>query len=89
MKAVLRYDGRKQSPGAKLSAPTAVEIFTARAEALARLYGQGGLDLHTAVDALQAEAEARGLTKLIGRHAVQAIMAAAFCPWRCSRAPPP
>jgi hypothetical protein len=48
---------------------------------------QRSLDLRTAVNTLQT-AKASGTTRLIGRHAHEAILAAAFGRWRRSRAPP-
>jgi hypothetical protein len=56
--------------------------FRARCEARAHLYGVGELDLHDAVDALQAAAVAYGLVASIGQDAVQAIMADALRPVR-------
>jgi hypothetical protein len=58
------------------------EVFRARCEARALLYVAGELDLHEAVDVLQAHAIASGLVPQIGQDAVQAIMAAAFRPVR-------
>jgi hypothetical protein len=55
-----------------------VLAFTARAEARALLFATGEIDLHSAVDALQAAAVASGLVAEIGQDEVQAIMAAAF-----------
>jgi hypothetical protein len=55
-----------------------VEVFTARAEARAYLWSEGELDLHSAVDVLQHDAERSGLVELIGQDRVQAIMAKAF-----------
>jgi hypothetical protein len=54
------------------------DIFIARAEARAALFAAGELDLHEAVDGLQAAGVASGLVVSIGQDAVQAIMAAAF-----------
>jgi hypothetical protein len=59
-----------------------VVVFRARCEARARLYGEGELELHEAVDVLQADAVATGLVALIGQDAVQAIMGGAFEPVR-------
>ena len=61
-----------------VSAPSAIEIFLARAEARASLYDAGELDLHNAVDALQETAIAAGLLEQIGQDAVQQILADAF-----------
>jgi hypothetical protein len=55
-----------------------VEAFTARCEARATLVAVGFMDLHTAIDELQADAERDGLVESIGQDAVQAIMSAAF-----------
>jgi hypothetical protein len=46
--------------------------------ARAQLYAAGDLELHAAVDALQARAVRDGLVTDIGQDAVQAIMAQAF-----------
>jgi hypothetical protein len=64
------------TPSAK-SIP-AEEIFRERCEVRAILYEAGELELHEAVDVLQADAERTGLVEAIGQDAVQAIMAAAF-----------
>jgi hypothetical protein len=56
----------------------ATDIFIARAEARAALFAAGELNLHDAVDALQAAAIAFGLVASIGQDAVQAIMAEAL-----------
>jgi len=53
-------------------------VFVARGQAKARLVREGDLDLHEAVDALQAAAVQTGLTGALGQDAVQAIMNAAF-----------
>jgi len=55
-----------------------VEAFRARCEARAMLVDVGMLDLHEAVDELQADAAASGLVGTIGQDATQQIMAAAF-----------
>jgi hypothetical protein len=55
--------------------PSTLEVFTARAEARALLWQAGELDLHEAVDELQAAAVRDGLVAEIGQDAVQAIMA--------------
>jgi hypothetical protein len=63
--------------------PTAVrEMFKARCEARAHLYGIGELDLHDAVDALQEHGVKHGLVAEIGQHAVQWIISEAFRPVR-------
>jgi hypothetical protein len=60
-------------------------VFELRAWARARLWAAGELDLHDAVDELQAGAERDGLIDRIGQDAVQAIMATAFAPFRGAR----
>jgi hypothetical protein len=59
-----------------------VDVFLARAEARAYLWSIGDLDLHEAVDVLQADAECDGLVERIGQDGVQEIIAAAFRPLR-------
>jgi hypothetical protein len=61
---------------AAIAAP--VEVFVARSEARACLVREGDLDLHEAVDVLQAAAVQTGLVGALGQDAVQAIMARAF-----------
>jgi hypothetical protein len=68
-----------QNQAAPVDALAALEL---RAAARARLWAEGELDLHDAVDALQASAERDGLIDRIGQDAVQAIMATAFAPFR-------
>jgi hypothetical protein len=68
----LYKDGQSELP------VTPTEVFTGRAEARAPLYKVGELDLHKAVDALQAAVISSGLIEQIGRDAVQETMAAAF-----------
>jgi hypothetical protein len=58
-----------------ISLPT---LFKARAEARALLYAACMIDLHEAVDPLQAFAMESGLVEQIGQDAVQAILADAF-----------
>jgi hypothetical protein len=58
--------------------PSALEVFTARAEARALLWQAGEFDLHQAVDELQAAAERDGLVAQLGQDAVQKIVADAF-----------
>jgi hypothetical protein len=53
-------------------------IFTARAEARAILYAACVIDLHSAVDVLQADAEASGLVRDLGQDEVQRLLANAF-----------
>jgi hypothetical protein len=55
-----------------------VAVFVARAEARAMLYAAGVLDLHEAVDKLQADAERDGLVASIGQDEVQRIITEAF-----------
>jgi hypothetical protein len=52
--------------------------FKARAEARAILWAACEIDLHEAVDALQAAAETSGLVEKIGQDTVQAILHDAF-----------
>jgi hypothetical protein len=59
-----------------------ISAFQARCEARAILYGAGELDLHKAVDKLQADAVRDGLVRSIGQDAVQTDMAAGFRPVR-------
>jgi hypothetical protein len=56
----------------------ALEVFIARAEARALLWQAGELDLHQAVDELQAAAIASGLVAELGQDEVQRLMAEAF-----------
>jgi hypothetical protein len=58
-----------------------VDIYRERAEARAYLVMIGDMDLHDAVDGLQADAERDGLVERLGQDAVQAILAKAFG-WR-------
>ena len=53
-------------------------VFKARAEARAILWAAREIDLHEAVDALQAAAETSGLVEKIGQDTVQAILHDAF-----------
>src|SRR5262245_14404420 len=55
-----------------------VAFFRIRAEARSILHDEHELDLHQAVDALQADAVASGLVDAIGQDAVQEIMSDAF-----------
>jgi hypothetical protein len=59
-------------------ASPAADVFRERCEARAILFAVGEIDLHGAVDVLQADAERSGLVAEIGQDVVQAIMAAAF-----------
>jgi hypothetical protein len=54
------------------------EIFRARCEARGLLYSAGEIDLHEAVDVLQAAAVNSGLVRRISQDAVQRIMSDAF-----------
>jgi hypothetical protein len=53
-------------------------VLIARAEARALLWQAGELDLHEAVDELQAAAEVSGLVDELGQDGVQAVIAKAF-----------
>jgi len=59
-----------------------VEVFRLRCGSRAKLWHDGEIDLHTAVDELQHAAEASGLIGAIGQDAVQALMVEAFAPLR-------
>jgi hypothetical protein len=59
-----------------------VEVFRLRCHSRAKLWHNGEIDLHTAVDELQHAAEASGLIAAIGQDAVQALMVEAFAPLR-------
>src|SRR5262249_14443584 len=63
-----------------------VDVFIERAEARAYLWSIGDLDLHVAVDVLQADAERDGLVERTGQDGVQEIIAAAFRSFRGGRA---
>jgi hypothetical protein len=63
------------APNAKVNA---LAVFCIRCEARALLVAAGELDLHTAVDGLQADAEAAGLVDDLGQDQVQTIMSSAF-----------
>jgi len=80
MGAAMTAASRK--PAAKLDP---VEIFRARSEARALLFAAGELDLHDAVDALQADAMRDGLVDQLGQDAVQAILRDAFQAVRAGR----
>jgi hypothetical protein len=58
--------------------PDPLAAFRARSEARAILWAVGELDLHEAVDVLQATAERDGLVDQLGQDEVQAIIAEAF-----------
>jgi hypothetical protein len=55
-----------------------VAVFELRAWARARLFAEGELELHDAVDELQEDAERDGLVAAIGQDAVQSMMTDAF-----------
>jgi hypothetical protein len=57
-----------------------VAAFEARCWARSRLYAEGEISLHDAVDKLQGDAVSTGLVELIGQDRVQSIMADAFGP---------
>jgi hypothetical protein len=59
-----------------------VEVFSLRCSSRAKLWHDGEIDLHSAVDELQHAAEASGLIDKIGQDAVQALMVEAFAPLR-------
>jgi hypothetical protein len=59
-------------------APSPIDVLELRAWARARLWRNGELDLHDAVDALQKAAVKYGLVEAIGQDAVQEILSAAF-----------
>jgi hypothetical protein len=60
------------------SSPDPLDAFELRCWARARLYRDGELDLHDAVDELQRAAVAGGLVEQHGQDHVQEIMALAF-----------
>jgi len=60
--------------------PDPIAIFIARAQARAILWACGELDLHAAVDQLQADAERSGLIAELGQDGVQRLLADAFAP---------
>ena len=57
-----------------------VEVFRLRCHSRAKLWHDGEIDLHSAVDELQHSAEASGLIDAIGPDAVQGLMVEAFAP---------
>jgi hypothetical protein len=69
-------------PAKRLADP--VEVFIARCDARAMLYAACELELHEAVDVLQAAAVATGVVDSIGQDEVQRIMADAFAPVRAA-----
>jgi hypothetical protein len=58
--------------------PSMLEVFAERCKARARLWQAGEMDLHTAVDELQAAAVRDGLVAQLGQDEVQRLMADAF-----------
>jgi hypothetical protein len=58
--------------------PSGVAVFVARAEARAMLWQAGELDLHQAVDELQAAAERASLVAELGQDKIQRIIADSF-----------
>ena len=58
--------------------PSPLAVFTARCEARALLWKTLEIDLHEAVDELQAAAVASGLVAQLGEDQAQAIIAKAF-----------
>jgi hypothetical protein len=62
--------------------PDLLAVFRLRAWARGYLWSICELDLHEAVDVLQAEAERDGLVSRIGADGVQAILADAFHQFR-------
>jgi hypothetical protein len=57
-----------------------VEVFRLRCQSRAKLWHDGEIDLHSAVDELQHAAEASRLIDAIGQDAVQGLMVEAFAP---------
>ena len=55
-----------------------LDVFCARCEARALLVSHGQMQLHDAVDGLQAAAVAQGLIAAVGQDAIQQVMAHAF-----------
>jgi hypothetical protein len=79
MTAAARKLAHSSNPTKKHAArPSALAVFTARCEARAKLWQAGELDLHDAVDALQAAAVRDGLVTELGQQEVQRLMSAAF-----------
>jgi hypothetical protein len=58
--------------------PSRLEVFAERCKARALLWQAGEIDLHTAVDELQAAAVRYGLVAKLGQDEVQRLMADAF-----------
>jgi hypothetical protein len=79
-----RHDGPLSAAAKKLVDP--IHAFNARCEARALLWSIGEIDLHSAVDQLQLDAERDGLVERIGQDTVQEIIADAFRPyWKSAR----
>ena len=79
MTAAARKLAHSSNPTKKHAArPSALAVFTARCEARAKLWQAGELDLHDAVDALQAAAVRDGVIATLGQDAVQEIISKAF-----------
>jgi tRNA A22 N-methylase len=62
-------------------------VFKARAEARAILWAACEIDLHEAVDVLQADAVSTGLVAGLGQDAMQRILADAFHRFRAHEVP--
>jgi hypothetical protein len=62
-------------------------VFKARAEARAIVWAACEIDLHEAVDVLQADAVSTGLVARLGQDAVQRILADAFHRFRAHEVP--
>lgn len=62
----------------RTASASVLQIFSLRCWARARPYAEGIIDLHAAVDVLQAAAERDGLINTIGQDAVQELIAAEF-----------
>ena len=67
--------------------PDPLAVFRLRAWARGYLWTVFELDLHEAVDVLQAEAECNGLVSRMGADGVQAILADAFHEFRADCCP--
>ena len=66
---------KRAEPAAR---PSALEVFIAHAGARALLWQAGEIELHEAVDGLQAAAVRDGLVDQLGQDEVQCLMAEAF-----------
>ena len=69
--------------------PSPLAVFVARTEARALLWQAGEMDLHEAVDGLQAAAVASGLVAELGQDEIQRLMAKAFAAVRDDLVPDP